>query len=140
MRNPTQAERILRQFGISFLRGDSLIDVVRRGLPTSAAKRFMKRAGLSPEAVMRAISISARTFARRKGKRLDTPQSDRLVRVARIFDIAVECLGSTEKASGWLQWRNPSLKGSTPLELLDTEVGALEIEALLESIADGGIA
>ena len=63
--------------------------------------------------------------------------SDRLVRMAHIAALAQDVLGQREKAGRWLQKPNRVLGGSTPLEHLDTELGARQVEQILGRIAHG---
>lgn len=49
------------------------------------------------------LRISKRTLERRAGGHLDPIQSDRFMRVKRIYDLAVETLGEDEAAAGWLE-------------------------------------
>jgi putative toxin-antitoxin system antitoxin component (TIGR02293 family) len=79
-----------------------------------------------------------RTLARRKKeKRLHADESDRLFRVGRIAALAEETLGSKDKAKRWLQKPNRALGGAAPLRLLDTELGARQVEDVLGRIAHG---
>ena len=57
--------------------------------------------------------------------------SDRLYRVASTLFQAVEVLGSIDKARVWLKSPNRSLGSEMPLDLLDTEIGARQVEEVL---------
>ena len=57
--------------------------------------------------------------------------SDRLYRVASILSQAVEVLGSIDKARVWLKSLNRALGSEMPLDLLDTEIGARQVEEVL---------
>jgi putative toxin-antitoxin system antitoxin component (TIGR02293 family) len=57
-------------------------------------------------------------------KPLSTEESERVVRLARVFAEAKHVLGSEAKARLWLQKPNRTLRGETPLHLLDTDIGA----------------
>ncbi len=61
-------------------------------------------------------------------------ESDRLMRVAAQ---AAEVLGSKEKASSWLRSPNRALAGSRPLDIIDTDLGAREVETVLGRIEHG---
>lgn len=68
------------------------------------------------ELVASVLGIPPRTVARRKESRhLNTQESDRLYRVARV----------------WLKSPNRALTCETPLDLLDTEIGARQVEDVL---------
>jgi putative toxin-antitoxin system antitoxin component (TIGR02293 family) len=50
---------------------------------------------------------------------------------------AEETFANAEKARTWLRRQTRVLGGQSPLELLDTDVGARSVEALLGRIAHG---
>jgi putative toxin-antitoxin system antitoxin component (TIGR02293 family) len=109
-----------------------LRDSVRRGLPFSALVALAKQLEISPQQFTAVFGIPPRTVARRKEAQHLTPQeSDRLYRVARAASQAVEVLGSIEKARVWLKTPNRALGGEIPLDLLDTEIGARQVEEIL---------
>lgn len=109
-----------------------LRDSVRSGLPFSALVALTKQLDISPQQFTAVFGIPPRTVARRKEARYLNPQeSDRLYRVARAVSQAVEVLGSIEKARVWLKTPNRALGSEIPLDLLDTEIGARQIEEVL---------
>ena len=80
----------------------------------------------------------ARTLARRKKeRRLRADESDRLLRLARVAAVAEDVLGTREHAGRWLQKPNRALGDVTPLDLLDTDLGAEEIVSILGRIEHG---
>ncbi|HLN23934.1 MAG TPA: antitoxin Xre/MbcA/ParS toxin-binding domain-containing protein [Patescibacteria group bacterium] len=114
-----------------------LVRVVRRGLPVGAAQHMLDSGRLTP-AEMDRVVLPRRTLAnRRKVGTLTADQSDRLLRIARVLATADETFGTVDKASHWLRRPTQVLAGERPLDLLDTEEGAREVEALLGRIAHG---
>ncbi len=84
------------------------------------------------------IAISERTLARRKSEaRLRRDESDRVYRLARIVARTIDILGSRDKASRWLRKKNRALADQAPLELLDTDAGTRQVEAVLGRIEHG---
>jgi putative toxin-antitoxin system antitoxin component (TIGR02293 family) len=67
-------------------------------------------------------------------------ESDRLQRVARIYALAEAVLGSRVTAERWMVTPNWSLDDMRPLDLLDTEVSAREVEDALGRIDEGAFA
>jgi len=63
--------------------------------------------------------------------------SDRRDRLARVAGQAVLVFGTEEKATAWLQWPNRALNGELPIRLLDTDVGARQVEDILGRIEHG---
>jgi putative toxin-antitoxin system antitoxin component (TIGR02293 family) len=75
--------------------------------------------------LMRVIEINERTAQRRREQgALTAEESDRLARVARVTDRAVDALGDAEQAKAWLRTPNRALQGAAPLDLLGTDSGA----------------
>ena len=126
---PDGPASILRLRAISLA---ELREAVRNGLPFSALLALTKQLEMSPQHVTAVFGIPPRTVARRKEARYLNPQeSDRLYRVARAVSQAIEVLGSIEKARVWLKTANRALGCERPLDLLDTEIGAREVEEVL---------
>jgi putative toxin-antitoxin system antitoxin component (TIGR02293 family) len=111
---------------------------VRTGLPYQSLESIRERLNLSlPEAAV-VLHVPLRTLARRRqGRKLDADESDRLYRLARIAAQAVGVLGTDEKAAMWLRRPNRALNGEAPLSLLDTDLGARQIEDVLGRIEHG---
>jgi putative toxin-antitoxin system antitoxin component (TIGR02293 family) len=75
-----------------------------------------------------------------KGNRpLDAGASERVVRVADIARLTEDTFGGQEAARRWLKTPNLALGSATPLSMLDTEPGALEVRRILASIDHGGV-
>ena len=111
---------------------------VRRGLPFAALESLMRKFRLGRDEISSTLRLPQRTLARRRlERRLSPEESDRLVRLARIAAMALAVTGTEEKASKWLHRPNRSLGGETPLGLLDTDLGAHEVEAVLGRIDQG---
>ena len=115
-----------------------LRDHVRTGLPYQALESIRDRLKLSlPEAAV-VLHVPLRTLARRRHERkLDAGESDRLYRLARIAAQAIAVFGTDDKAASWLRRPNRALNGELPLALLDTDLGARQIEEVLGRIDYG---
>lgn len=111
---------------------------IKEGLPYRSLESLRERLRLSaPEAAM-VLHMPTRTLARRRqARRLDPDESDRLYRVARIAAQAVSVFGAEDKAATWLQRPNRALNGESPIRLLDTDVGARQVEDILGRIEHG---
>jgi len=113
-------------------------EVVRSGLPFGALEALSNTTGIPTAAITRVLGLAPRTLARRKDKRVfNLVESDRLYRLARMACVAIQVLGSQEKAKEWLARPNRALGGETPLSLLDTDIGARQVEAVLGRIDHG---
>ncbi len=115
-----------------------LVELVRAGLPYRALESLMRLLMISRNELVHSIAMPARTLARRKKERkLQADESDRVLRLARVMARAVEVLGSQEKATHWMRKPNRALGDATPLEHLDTDIGAHQVEATLGRIEHG---
>ncbi len=128
-------ERVLRRRPASLA---ALRARVREGLPYASLEAVADRLGLRQEEIVALLALPRRTLARRKAaRRLRSDESDRLVRLGRIAALAEDVLGSREKAARWLHSANRALGNDRPLDRLDTDPGAREVEDLLVRVAHG---
>ncbi len=125
-------------------RGDEvspdLVETVRKGLPYQALVLLIKQLGLDlvmQKHLTQILGIPDRTLARRKSGRFTPTESDRLYRVFRTVAQANETFGDAEKARRWLLHPNRALAGQAPLSLLDTDIGARQVENVLLRIEHG---
>ena len=118
---------------------DDLTHLVRKGLPAGSVSALAERLHVSNRTLSRTLGIPQRTLTRRLGKALLlTPaESDRMVRLARVYANAVEMIDDEEKAIEWLNTPNRALGGEKPLDQLDTDVGARVVEDILGRVAYG---
>jgi len=116
-----------------------LAELVREGLPASSVTALAEKLDLGNAALSRKLGIPQRTMTRRLSQhsRLSAAESDRTVRLARVYATAVEMIGNKEKAVEWLRTPNRALAGERPLNQLDTDLGAREVEDVLGRIAYG---
>jgi putative toxin-antitoxin system antitoxin component (TIGR02293 family) len=111
---------------------------IKRGLPFRSLDSVRERLQLSVPEAASVLHMPPRTLARRRlARRLAADESDRLYRVARVAAHAVAALGSEEKAATWLRRPNRALNGELPIRLLDTDVGARQVEDVLGRIEYG---
>jgi putative toxin-antitoxin system antitoxin component (TIGR02293 family) len=98
----------------------------------------MHAGGLTLKELATSLDLSPRSVQRRRREgRLARHESDRLCRLARIIALAKQHLGDDETATRWLRRPKRALGGSTPLQLIDTELGARAVEAVLGQIGYG---
>jgi putative toxin-antitoxin system antitoxin component (TIGR02293 family) len=115
-----------------------LREAVREGLPYETLATVIEKLGIKSNQVSAVIQLPLRTIARRKKeKRLEPDESDRVVRLARIGAMAAYVLGNEQKASLWLHERNRALGGIAPLDILDTDIGIRQVEDVLGRIEHG---
>ena len=124
------------------LKTADLLQVTRQlktGLPYDALKRFEKPSRLSLETITKVIQIPSRMLARRSARGSLTPhESERLLRLALVFEKAVDLFeGDKEATRQWLDAPNTALAGESPLSLVETEIGAREVEDLIGRLEHG---
>lgn len=109
------------------------------GISYAAFERLKRKLGVSSKELGDAALITQRTLARRKkAGRLNPDESDRLVRVSRVFSRAIELFGGdAEAARSWLMRPVLALGGAVPFGMLKTEVGAGEVERLITQLEHG---
>ncbi len=108
------------------------IDVIRNGISATAIEALLKAMRLSQSEFARAVDIPERTLARRKREGvLNSEESAKVLRVARVVGRACEVFEDPDAALDWLKSANSALSGATPLSLLDTDIGA---ESVLDSL------
>jgi putative toxin-antitoxin system antitoxin component (TIGR02293 family) len=112
---------------------------VKEGLSFAALERLRKAMDLPAHTIAAVLHIPLRTLQRRKGEvRLRPDESDRVVRLARLFGGAIQLFeGDAAAARAWLESPLAALGGSTPLDLAQTEPGAGEVEALIGRLEHG---
>lgn len=115
-----------------------LVQRLRDGFPMAEFQLLQDLLRISEEELGRFLGISPATLHRRKKTgRLETPESERVVRFARLFGLAMEVFESKDASREWLKAENPGTAGESPLSYADTEFGAREVENLMGRIDHG---
>jgi putative toxin-antitoxin system antitoxin component (TIGR02293 family) len=119
--------------GLKTLQLPELIAVVEKGFAWATFERFRAMTGLTAEQLGEMTALPRRTLARRKNEgRLSSEESDRLVRAARVYGRALRLFdGRSEDATAWLTTPNMALGGTTPLEMMRTDIGARAVEQVI---------
>jgi putative toxin-antitoxin system antitoxin component (TIGR02293 family) len=113
------------------------IGIVRQGISLELVDEVLADGRLSLTELDR-LALPRKTLAHRRTLgQLTAEQSDRLVRVLRVIEAAEDTFGDASKAHTWLRRPTAVLDNQAPLDLLDTDIGAREVEALLTRIAHG---
>jgi len=114
------------------------VSVIRQGVPSRALDDLSEALSVSKAELSGAIDISLRTLQRRRSAaRLDSDETGKLVRVARVFERAEEVFEDPDAARDWLKTPNAALSGQTPMSLFDTEIGAQSVLDTLGRIEHG---
>ena len=126
--------------GLSLIGTDKnvLIQNIKKGLPISAFEKLQKQLDVPADMLASAVNIAGRTLTRRKKEgRFKPDESERVLRIASLFDRALQVLHRHRRVQLWFKSPQKGLGGKTPLEYADTEPGAREVEDLLGRIEHG---
>jgi len=115
-----------------------LITRIKAGLPVKAFDRLCQNLDLSEKALSRTLNIAVSTLSRRKKTgRLTFEESERVYRIARLYDRALEVFNDRELARKWLREPVWALGDIPPLVYAETELGAQEVHDLLGRLEHG---
>ena len=111
---------------------------IERGLPLSTLEEFSAYSGIAVKDLLEVV-IPARTLKHRRQKKepLNLDESDRLARVARLFELAVKVFGDPEKAKRWLTKPKIRFEERSPLSMMHTGLGGQGVEEMLYQIDEG---
>jgi len=116
-----------------------LLKRVLEGLSISAWERFARNTAIPTSQLLSSVQISSRTITRRREEgRLHPDESDRLLRVTRVYAKALALFdGDAKLTRHWLLSPQLALGDATPLDYAATEVGANEVENLIGRLEHG---
>jgi len=115
-----------------------VIEIVNRGLPIGELEYLRSHLDIPIDRLTQNIGLSRATFHRRKAAgRLTADESDKVVRFAQLLGLANKVLENEDDARRWLTSPQYGLGGAVPLNYARTEVGAREVEDLLNRVEYG---
>jgi len=111
---------------------------VEAGLPVETMTSFASASGVEFKDLYD-IVIPARTLKHRRSRKqpLSSDESDKLARLVRIFEQAVQVFGDREHARNWLHQPRQRFDQRTPLSMLRTDLGGSMVEEMLGQIDAG---
>lgn len=116
-------------------------DYIMQGIPLDHAASLQKQMAIDFEAIG-GINLIARlgckqvSSAALAGQRLSADESDRLLRVLHVLVVGESLFGDRAKAIHWLSSPKRRFGGSSPMDMLSTQIGAALVEELLVQLAD----
>ena len=108
---------------------------IKRGLPVRVA--LVMRERIPRKVFDRVIPRTTLESKRHPDARLSSQQSERILRIARVYARAAEVFGDRQRGETWMARPNPALGGHAPAQLLDSETGARAIEQVLGQMEHG---
>lgn len=111
---------------------------IERGVPVTLLEEFSAYSGFAMKDLLDVV-IPARTLKHRRQRQepLNLDESDRLARVARIYELAVKVYGDRDDARKWLIGQKRRFDGKTALSMLRTEAGEYAVQDFLIQIDEG---
>jgi putative toxin-antitoxin system antitoxin component (TIGR02293 family) len=112
---------------------------IRHGLPAVMFDQVAAALGLSTSALADKLGIARRTLTRKQGSGapLSTEVSEKVLRAARVRNLATALFTTDAAIHQWLSKPDSALGSMAPIDLLDTDLGAREVENLLVALAHG---
>jgi putative toxin-antitoxin system antitoxin component (TIGR02293 family) len=125
--------------GLNALNVAETVEHLRRGLSYQKLVQFQHTSLLPLETIARAIQLPKRTLVRRKKeRRLHADESERLLRLALLFEKAVNLFdGDRAAARAWLARPCKALGRQVPLIAAETELGARAVEDVIGRLEHG---
>lgn len=118
-----------------------VVRTIRRGIPARSFAEVAAKVRLSKQDLAMKLGLAQRTMTRKQGAgaRLTADETEKVMRVVRIQNLARKLFTDDDAVAEWLRTPAPALKGTAPIDLLDTDMGAREVEALILGIAHGNV-
>ena len=127
-----------RAVGLGTGDGIELMGQISLGLEGDVARRISEWADITPAELRRMSGIPNTTFNRSIKARFTAEQSERLVRIVRVLERAVDLFeGDKRAAQKWMSEPNRALGWKAPAEVVFSETGALEVMRLITRLAHG---
>lgn len=140
-RSKLSVESLLGGRGVLHVNPRTTLDwvfLIRKGISSVAVDSLAKALHMTQSELAMALGIPERTLARRKKEgTLNSEESAKLVRLARVIGRAEEVFEDIDVALDWMKSGNAALSGATPLSLLDTDIGAEGVMDMLGRIEHG---
>jgi putative toxin-antitoxin system antitoxin component (TIGR02293 family) len=118
---------------------DQIVKIIRQGLPARSFEQVAEALRLSRDALAGKLGLAPRTMNRKKKAHdtLSAGESEKVLRAARVRNLARDLFTTDEAISEWLKAPAAPLKGAAPIDLLDTDLGAREVEGFIRGLAYG---
>jgi putative toxin-antitoxin system antitoxin component (TIGR02293 family) len=127
------------------------IDMIKRGVPATEAKRIIEKLSIGQGAALKALNLSPATFNKKakQDQTLSPAESERVIGMARLvgqLEAMIQESGNPEGfdatawMSRWLKEPVPALGGARPVDLLDTMEGQALVSRTLAQLQSGAYA
>ena len=114
------------------------ISVIRAGIRRSLFAKMAKHMGMPQKSLAQTLNLNDRTLRNRSAhQRLTEVESEKSLRVARVYARAIGALGGDDRARKWIVSPIKSLGSRRPIDFLETDVGTQEVMNVLNAIEWG---
>ncbi|WP_295751388.1 antitoxin Xre/MbcA/ParS toxin-binding domain-containing protein [Undibacterium sp.] len=123
-------------------RGFDAVQLIREGFPAKILKSVSGFFGETEARILSIVRVPATTASRleKAAAKIDSAATERVYRMGAVTRMAIEIFEDKEHAIAWMRQPNLALGNAMPLELMDTEPGAVSVRQILNAIATGGVA
>jgi putative toxin-antitoxin system antitoxin component (TIGR02293 family) len=111
--------------------------LISRGFPASKLMSLSTEGMVSSTERDQIIPLETLKFRIERGQNLTLEESDRLFKSAHILSMALAVFGNPDKARRWLNKPKERFDGRTPMQMLTTQQGFAQVEAMLLQITEG---
>ncbi len=121
---------------------ETYLDDIRRiesGATFPQVMKLIKKAGVSQSRFAKLAGLSISTLAERKKKgRFNPVESERVLRLEKVFQLAVAVFDKNSRAArDWLTAPNSEFGNIAPFEMLKTDIGTEAVVMMLHRIDQG---
>lgn len=115
-----------------------LIEISRKGLPTSVVHTLSLLLSISMEKMSQLLHMSHRTMQRKSDSDLlNVYSTEQVLEIAEVISRGIEVLGSVDAFTSWLHSEVRHLDYQKPIDYLDTSFGTTLIKDALGRIEQG---
>lgn len=143
-RGRVSSGQVFQGTALSFMSNsaEEIIRHTREGVPARSVAEISNLLEMPRTSFYEAVHISRSTNEARimKNQKLPPDDSDRIVRVARVLERAIDVFEDSQSARQWLKRQIRSLGGVAPISLLDTQTGYELVMDTLGRIEHGVVA
>ncbi|SMP63732.1 putative toxin-antitoxin system antitoxin component, TIGR02293 family [Noviherbaspirillum suwonense] len=124
------------------LGGFAAVQSIREGYPAAILKAASRFFGVTDARIQAIAQVPASTASRleKSAARIDAAATERLYRMGTVTRMAIDVFEDEAAAVEWMRQPNRAFDNTAPLDLMDTEPGAVSVRQVLNAIATGGVA
>jgi putative toxin-antitoxin system antitoxin component (TIGR02293 family) len=117
------------------------VQAIREGYPAAMLKAASSFFGVTDARIQDIARVPASTASRleKNAARIDAAATERVYRMGTVTRMAIEVFEDQGAAIDWMRQPNRAFDGTAPLDLMDTEPGAVAVRQVLNAIATGGV-